>query len=297
MLQPVHRGRIHPDHQKVESSVGIEIRQRVAHAEGVRLGDPLAGHVGEMAVAVVPVKVNAGEIAHDQQVQDAVVIQINKRRAVNAPTAFLLQPGGHGRVGEIAMPVVQQQIREMSVIGIVKTGPQYLAEGGNSVLTEKHIEVAIAINVPASQRHGVGQAGTGRPHQPAGFVKCAARRAFEQNQPFGFRAQKVRDTVAVKVRDDAVENQPRRVSAQRLGLVAVPAASAINQVFRGENNFRQIVTVEIVENQWVDELGFFRRRDLFREDGLKGWFTAPCFDGQMGGIDPFHGRQPVARPW
>ena len=123
MLQPVHRGRIHPDHQKVESAVGIEVRQRVAHAEGVRLGDPLAGHVGEMAVAVVSVKVNAGEIAHDQQVQVAVVVQVNKRSTVNAPTAFLLQPGGHGRVGEIAMPVVQQQIGEMSVVGVVKTGP------------------------------------------------------------------------------------------------------------------------------------------------------------------------------
>src|SRR5207302_9550331 len=49
MFQTVRDGRVHSNHQNVESSVRVEVRQRVCHAERMRFGDPLAGDVGEMA--------------------------------------------------------------------------------------------------------------------------------------------------------------------------------------------------------------------------------------------------------
>src|SRR5207302_137983 len=165
--------------QKVESSVGVEIRQRVSHAESMWLSDPLAGDVDEMAVAVVPVKVSAGEIAHDQQVQGVVMIQIDERRAVNATPAFRTEARSLSRVGEMAMTVVQQEVRRVTVIRVVKVGPQDLAEGGHLVLTQKHIQVAIVIDVTASQDHGVGQARAGRPCHSARLVEGALWGAFE----------------------------------------------------------------------------------------------------------------------
>ena len=63
MFQTIRDGRIHSNHQNVKSSVRVEVRQRVCHAERMRLGDPLASDVAEMTATVVPVKINARKIA------------------------------------------------------------------------------------------------------------------------------------------------------------------------------------------------------------------------------------------
>src|SRR6266567_4357656 len=89
MLQAVHSWRGHSDHQQVEPAIGVEIRQRVGHAEAMRLGHRLAGHVGEVAAAVILVKVKAGKITHDHQAKVAIAVEVRERGAVNAPPAFL----------------------------------------------------------------------------------------------------------------------------------------------------------------------------------------------------------------
>src|SRR5207247_4740138 len=104
-----------------------------------------ASHVGEATVAVVPVKVQAGEIAHHHQVQVPVIVQIDKRRAENAPPAFPLQARGGGRVGEISVTVAQQQVSGMPVVGVGIIGSENLAECGDPVLTQKQIQVAVVV--------------------------------------------------------------------------------------------------------------------------------------------------------
>ena len=106
MFQPVGGRRVHSDHQHIEPSVGVEICQGVRHAEGMRLRDPFARDVREVAPAVVRVYVDARKIAHDEQIEVAVGVQVAQRGAVGAPPAFLLQPRSHRGIGEISMAVV-----------------------------------------------------------------------------------------------------------------------------------------------------------------------------------------------
>ena len=89
----------------------------------------------------------------------------------------------------------------MPVVGIVIIGSENLAECGYPVLTQKQIQVAVVVNVAASQGHGIRQARTGGPDQPARFVERSPGRTFEEQQTFGLCAQEIRDTIAVKVRD------------------------------------------------------------------------------------------------
>src|SRR5690242_13070529 len=86
----------------------------------MRIRNPFASDVGKSAVAVVPVKVNAGEIAHNQQVEIAVAVQIRERSTIRAAPAFLLQTGGRSRISEIAMSVIKQEVGRIAVVGVVK---------------------------------------------------------------------------------------------------------------------------------------------------------------------------------
>src|SRR6266567_8682419 len=145
MFQAVHSWRGHSDHQQVEPAIRIEIRQRVRHAESVRLGDRLAGHVGEVAAAVILVKVKAGKITHKHQVKVAVVVEVRQRRAVNATPAFWAQAGRVGHINEVCVAIVLQQVGGQAVIRVIVIGPQNLAEGGHPVLTEEYIQIAIVV--------------------------------------------------------------------------------------------------------------------------------------------------------
>ena len=46
----------------------------MCHAEEARFGDPLLSDISEMAFAIVSVKINPGEITHNDQVQVPVAI-------------------------------------------------------------------------------------------------------------------------------------------------------------------------------------------------------------------------------
>ena len=69
----------------------------------------------------------------------------------------------------------------------------------------------------------------------------------------------------------------------------------IDEVFRGENDFRQAVAVEVVQDQRVDEVGLIRGNDLHGQNRPESRFALSCFDGQVGGIDTFDRRQAIAR--
>src|SRR5262245_20355881 len=101
------------------------------------------------------------------------------------------------------MAVIQQQGSGMTIVGVVKVGPQYLSQAWHFVLTEEHVEVPILVDVPARQRHDIRQARAGRPRHTAGLVERAAGRALKEDQSLNRSAQQVRRAVAVKVRDDS----------------------------------------------------------------------------------------------
>jgi len=69
---------MHADDQEIEKPVRIEVGDRVRHACGVRLVEPMGRDVGEMTVSVILVQVGSAEIAHNHQVRTAVVIEVHQ---------------------------------------------------------------------------------------------------------------------------------------------------------------------------------------------------------------------------
>ena len=154
-------------------------------------------------------------------------------------------------------------------------------------MAQEHVQIAVLVDIPAGERLGVFQVRLSRPDLPAGLIERAPRRTLEQHQPFKLRAQKIRNAVAVEVRDDTGKNQAGRVSTKRFGLVAISLAPAIHQVSGGQDDFRQAIAVEVIENQRVNEVGLLGWRDLLAQDRPEGWFAKPRLEHQMAGIDSF----------
>src|SRR2546427_12227107 len=83
--------------------------------------------------------------------------------------------------------------------------------------------------------------------------------------------------------------------AKRRGLELAVGPPMKDKVFRRQNYFRKTVAVEVVENERIDEVGFFRRRDRLDKDGLERRFALACLEDQTAGVDSFYGRQLGAR--
>src|SRR2546427_897964 len=83
--------------------------------------------------------------------------------------------------------------------------------------------------------------------------------------------------------------------AKRRGLELAVGPPMKDKVFRRQNYFRKTVAVEIVENERIDEVGFFRRRDRLDKDGLERRLALACLERQTAGVDSFYGRQLGAR--
>src|SRR6266404_4332574 len=56
------------------------------------------------------------------------------------------------------------------------------------------------------------------------------------------------------------------MAAERFGREMVAVVAAINPVAGRKDDFRQTVAVEVVDNQWIDEVGLFRGRDLLGQN-------------------------------
>src|SRR5438093_6577696 len=79
--------------------------------------------------------------------------------------------------------------------------------------------------------------------------------------------------------------------AKRRGLELAVGPPMKDKVFRRQNYFRKTVAVEVVENERIDEVGFFRRRDRLDKDGLERRLALACLERQTAGVDSFYGRQ------
>ena len=65
------------------------------------------------------VQVDAREIAHHQQVEVAVVVEIDEAARVAASEPFRSKPRSLRGLREVPVSVVQQQVAGMTVVGIV----------------------------------------------------------------------------------------------------------------------------------------------------------------------------------
>ena len=61
------------------------------------LDEPL-GRIGELSRAVIEVKIDTGEVADDDQVQVAIVVDVGERRAVRSSVALGCKAGCGGAV-------------------------------------------------------------------------------------------------------------------------------------------------------------------------------------------------------
>src|SRR5579883_3452285 len=172
-----------------------------------------------MPGAVVPVHVDAREIAYHHEVEVCASRQPGKRSAVRSPKAFRSQAGSEGSVAEIAEAVVQKQIRRIAIVGIVVRRGYLPVEIRTLVLGEKQVQVAVAIDITTSENLGVLQRRIGPPHQSRRLVKCSGLGATVQKQTFGFGAQKIGKTVPVEIGNYRAHDPSRVVSAEGPGPV------------------------------------------------------------------------------
>lgn len=78
VVESVHCGRGHAEHEEVQLAIGVEVGEGMGHAEGVRVGYELAGLVGERGVAGVEVEVESGEVTHDDEVGEVILVQVDE---------------------------------------------------------------------------------------------------------------------------------------------------------------------------------------------------------------------------
>ena len=117
--------------------------------------DEPVGCVREFARAVVKVKIHTGEVAHDDQVQVAVVVDVRERCAVRAAVALGLEPGGGGGIGQPTGAVVEQQVAGESVVGVVDRRRHLALHVRQFVLRQPQVRIAIAVDVAGGHHHWI----------------------------------------------------------------------------------------------------------------------------------------------
>jgi len=98
----------------------FKIGQGVRHAEGVRVWNPGCGDIGELAFAVVLVKIETGKVTDDNKVEIAVVVQIRERSAVKSDACVCCPSLRRCGVTEIAMTVIKQKVGRIAIVGVIK---------------------------------------------------------------------------------------------------------------------------------------------------------------------------------
>ena len=151
------------------------------HAEAVSFHNPLPGDIGELSVPVVRVYVHSGKVAHHQQVQITVAIKIGERRAIAAAPTLFREAGSLRRVAESAASVVQKQVGRVTIIRVIKRRGHLAALVRCLVLSQPDIQIAIAVDVTATEHLSVLQSRAGEPNELARFFEPPLRRPSEQH--------------------------------------------------------------------------------------------------------------------
>jgi hypothetical protein len=76
----------------------------MSHAKGMRLVEQFA-RIGEVSLAIIAIDIGAGKVADNDQIQIAIVIEVDERAAVGAAKAFSGEAGRFRAVQKISLAI------------------------------------------------------------------------------------------------------------------------------------------------------------------------------------------------
>ena len=214
-----------------------------------------------MALAVVLIDIDAGEIADDDQVEVAVFVEIDQRTAVGAAVAFVGDAGVLGDVDEVAAALVLQDIAGVTVVGVVVGRGELPAGVGRFVLGDEQIEVAVAVDVAGGEAGRGGEGDVAVDHAARRLVELAGAVAFIEEHgesrgrtsadDVGADDQVIDYAVAAEVGEQALQDDADDGSAHLLSVEYGIALVPEYVVGARRDQFGQTVAVEVLGDQVV----------------------------------------------
>jgi hypothetical protein len=292
-LEAPRRRRRHSRHEEIQAAIEVVVGKRCRHAKQVSVGAQRIVGVAEVSTSVVVIQIDAREVADHEKVEIVVSVEIDERARVGSPESLRFEPGGGGSEREISLPVIQEQIRRVTVVGVVVGGGHLAAEIGLLVLGEPDIEVAVAIDISDRQRGGPAQRlfEAGCELRLVGETAfCVAEVEYEVAPRPGRHQVGVR--IAVHVGDDARLGEFVGVIDQWRPLES--ALAPIPQDANGAHHdqIQQAVFVQVVEQDRVNSRESVPRGLLEAEGPLEGSGSRAREHAQCGRVDP--GRNRIA---
>lgn len=83
----------HADGEQIDLAVEVQVGEGVSHPEEMPMMVEGGGAVDERALAIVVINIQAGKIADVDEVERAIVIEIDEGGAVGASEAFRVETG------------------------------------------------------------------------------------------------------------------------------------------------------------------------------------------------------------
>src|SRR5437016_5414854 len=163
MVEPRGGARIHADGDKIEPSIEVEIAKGMRHAEEARFADPFGSHIAEVAMAIVAIEIDAAKIAHHQQVESAVIVEVDQRAAISPPVPLPPEAALDRGVPKMPRAVVEQKETREAIIRVVIRVWHFARDRGHAVLGQPDVQVPVAVDVPRREDLRVAQPLRGRP--------------------------------------------------------------------------------------------------------------------------------------
>ena len=95
------------------------------------------------------------------------------------------------------------------------------------------------------------------------MIEMALRRAFKEIKTFVLVTEQIDEAIAVKVSEERSPNMGRGKLAKFFWTIRAVALPPIKEIFCDQKNFGKSVLVEIVNDEWINQVRVFRGRDFF----------------------------------
>src|SRR6266516_3874879 len=116
----------------------------------------------------------------------------------------------------------------------------------------------------------------------------ALRRAFKEIKTFVLVTEQIDEAIAVKVSEERSPNMRRGKLAKFFRTIRAVALPPIKKILCDQKNFGKSVLVEIVNDERINQVRVFRRRDFFVKNQSKRWIAFASLDRQVSGVDSFY---------
>ena len=200
------------------------------------------------------------------------------------------EAGALSDVGEIASAVIGEEETGISVIGIEIWKRHLPFVEREFVLSEKEIEIAIAIDITGGEGLGILQTRLGQPDLAGRIRESAVRGPFEKIDAFEFYGEEIGGAVTGEI--------PEHRGKYEAGIVPdweairSPGAfggAANHDVGGSEDDFQLGIRVEIPNDEWINEVRAGGGRDFGMEHfGEGGWADAGA-KFEAGSVDASEG--------